>query len=41
MVTHSVQSYNGETLRGTGVGDIRGGPSRPGESGKTSIMNDV
>ena len=38
MVTCSVQSYDRERLRVTGVGDVRAGPPHLGESGKTSVM---
>ena len=41
VVTHNVQKYNRDTLRVTGVGDIRGVPPHPSESGNTSVMNDV
>lgn len=41
VVTHSAQSYNRERLRVTGVGDVGAGPPHLGESGKTSVMNDV
>lgn len=41
VVTHNVEKYNRDMLRVTGVGDIRGVPPRPSESGNTSVMNDV
>lgn len=41
VVTRSVQSYDRERLRVTGVGDVRAGPPHLSESGKTSVMNEV